>query len=83
MEQAKEFSETGLYFGSKSLSWETAIVVSVTDASFAQETINEPDGQVKPHRTQKAFMNLLVNPEILMLNKEFGFLAHWHCAVQK
>ena len=35
------------------------------DASFAQETVVEPNGAEKPHRTQKAFMDLLVNPDTL------------------
>ena len=71
LEQAKEYSESGILFSSKAISWTDAIVVTVTDASFAQETIIEADGNVKPHRTQKPFMNLLVNPEILE-NEEAG-----------
>ena len=35
--------------------------MSVTDASFAQEAIIEPDGREKLHRTQKAFMNHLIS----------------------
>eukprot|EP00973_Karenia_brevis_P095831 12429288-Karenia_brevis.AAC.1 len=53
------------------MSWDTVIVVTVTDASFANETVIEADGTEKPHRTQKAFMNLLVDPEILT-NEEAG-----------
>ena len=41
------------------------MVVTVTDASFAAETIIEPDGSEKPHRTQKAFMILLCDPKIV------------------
>ena len=47
------------------MNWDTAITVTVIYASFAQETVFEPDGTEKPHRIQKAFMNLLVSPEIL------------------
>ena len=50
---------------SEAISWVDAVVVSVTDASFARETVIEADGTEKPHRTQKAFMNLLVDPKIL------------------
>ena len=39
-------------------------MVTVSDASFAQETVVDPNGTEKPHRTQKAYINLLVNPEI-------------------
>ena len=65
LDQAKEYSDQGILWRSDAVSWDTAIIVTVTDASFAQETVNEPDGTVKPHRTQKAFMNLLVDPKIL------------------
>ena len=57
--QAQEYSHIGLVFRSDAISWENASVISITDASFAQETVIDPDGQIKPHRTQHAFMNLL------------------------
>ena len=75
LEQAKEYSDAGMYYDSEAISWDTAIVVTVTDASFAQETVIEPDGTEKPHRTQKAFMNLLVDPEIL--SKDSGGCHIW------
>ena len=50
---------------SDAISWEDAIVDTSTDASFAQETMIEHDGNGKPHKTQKAYMVLLVNSEIL------------------
>ena len=56
LEQALEHSGLGLVFKPDAISWETAIVVSVTDASFANETVIEPDVIEKPHRAQKAFM---------------------------
>ena len=49
--QAKEHSNAGLVFHTDAFRWETALVVSVTDASFAQETVIETDGTEKPHRT--------------------------------
>jgi hypothetical protein len=64
VDQAHKYADQGLTYNARSISWETAIVVSVTDASFAQETVIEPNGLEKPHRTQKAFMNLLVDPSI-------------------
>ena len=62
---AQEYRSDGLVFRSDAISWEDAIVVTITDASFAQETVFEHDGTEKPHRTQKAYMVLLANPEIL------------------
>ena len=65
VEQAHEYSKAGLYFSADAISWLTAMVVTASDASFAQETIITPDGKELPHRTQKAFMVLLVDPDIL------------------
>ena len=62
--QAKEHSKAGLYYEAGAINWETAVVVTVSDASFAQETEHEPDGNMKPHRTQKAFINLLVDNSV-------------------
>ena len=62
---AREYKSDGLIFRSDAISWENAIVVTVSDASFAQETIIEHDGNEKPHRTQKAYMILLCDPAIL------------------
>ena len=65
LDLAKSHSCDGLIYKSNATSWDDAIVVSVTGASFAQEVEIEPDGRQKDHRTQKAFMILLVNPEIV------------------
>ena len=64
VDRAMEYSEKGIIFRSDAVSWDTAIVVTVSDASFAQETVIEHDGTEKPHRTQKAFVILLVDPDI-------------------
>ena len=47
--QAKESEDEGLFPDSNALNWETAIAVTVTDASFAQETVFDPDD--KKNRT--------------------------------
>ena len=65
LEQVQLHSEVCLKFRHDAISWDNAMVVTVTDASFAAETIIEPDGTEKPHRTQKAFMILLCDPKIV------------------
>ena len=75
LEQAMEYSDRGLLFKANGVSWDNAIAVIVSDASFAGETIVEADGKEKPHRTQKAFMVLLVSPEIL--NKDEASSHIW------
>ena len=65
VEQARDYSAAYLKFRSDAINWDDCIIVTVTDASFAQETIVEANGKTKPHRTQKAFMILLVDPSIV------------------
>ena len=43
----------------------------------------EPDGTEKPHRTQKAFMNLLVNPKILNDEKAGCHIWCWRSLTDK
>ena len=70
-------------FEAGAISWEDAIVVTVSDASFAQETVFEPDGKEKPHRTQKAFINLLVNPNILTKDEASCHIWCWRSLTDK
>ena len=65
VEQARDYAGAYLKFRSDAINWDDCIIVTVTDASFAQETIVEASGKLKPHRTQKAFMVLLVDPSIV------------------
>lgn len=51
LDLAMSHSSDGLIFRSDAISWFDAIVVSVTDARFAQEVEIEPDGRQKDHRT--------------------------------
>lgn len=59
------YKPDGLLFRSDAICWTDAIVVTVTDASFAQEAVIETNGNEKPHRTQKAYIILLCSPDIL------------------
>ena len=68
LDMAKEHSGMGLTFRSDAINWSDCVLVTVTDASFAQETIIEPSGREKPQRSQKAYMILLVHPDILKQN---------------
>ena len=65
VDKAHVYSEKGMIWDSNAISWDTAVVVTISDAIFAQETVIEGDGKEKPHRTQKAFMIMMVDPDIL------------------
>ena len=62
MDMAKEHSGMGLTFRSDAISWADCVLVTVTDASFAQETIIEPSGREKPQRSQKAYNDPVCAP---------------------
>jgi len=83
LQQAKEFSERGLIFEAFAVSWLDMMVVTVTDASFANETVYEADGTMKPHRTQKAFMVLLVDPKILTQDEATCYIWCWRSLTDK
>ena len=68
LDMAKEHSGMGLTIKSDAISWTDCVLVTVTDASFAQETIIEPSGREKPQRSQKEYMILFVHPDILKQN---------------
>ena len=76
LQQARDHYESGITFRSNAVSWDNCVAVSVTDASFAQETVIEHDGKEKFHRTQKAFMVLLVDPRICT---DDGAGCHIYC----
>ena len=42
--QAHAFRDKCIYYAADAISWDTALVVSVTDASFANETVVTPGG---------------------------------------
>ena len=54
LNMTEQNADIGLTYHSWAINWDNAIVVKVTDASFAQETEYEADGKEKSHRTQKA-----------------------------
>ena len=80
---AKENAELGLTYHSGAINWDNAVIVTVTDASFAQETEHDADGKEKAHRTQKAFMNLLVDPEIMENDSAGCHVWSWKSTTDK
>jgi len=83
VEKAHAYSEKGILWRSDAISWETALVVTITDASFAQETVIESDGKEKPHRTQKAYMIMLVDPDILSKETAGSHIWTWRSLTDK
>jgi hypothetical protein len=80
---AKEDSHIGITYKSDAISWDNCVVVTVSDASFCQETVIEPNGTEKAHRSQKAFMVLLVDPEILTKDEAGCHIWGWRSLTDK
>ena len=83
LDMAKEHSGMGLTFKSDAISWTDCVLVTVTDASFANETIIEPSGREKPQRSQKAYMILFVHPDILKQNTAGCHIYGWRSTTDK
>ena len=52
LQQAKEHSDKGLFFKARAFDWHKAVIVTITDASFAGEKL-VVDDKVFPRRSQK------------------------------
>ena len=57
VEEAKEYSSHGLYFRAKAFDWNSAILVTVSDASWANEK-EMVRGEMESFRSQRARMTL-------------------------
>ncbi len=83
VEKARGNSDKGVIWESNAVCWDTAMVVTISDASFAQETVIESDGKEKPHRTQKAIMILLVDPDIISKDTAGCHVWAWRSLTDK
>ena len=62
--KCREGSSIGLVFQAGTVDWNNAAIVTIIDASFAQEEETNDDGNTKHHRSQIARLTALVNPTI-------------------
>ena len=62
-------SDAGTAFRSDAIVWDSAVVVTVSDASFAAGSVNETGDLQKPHHSHKGFTRFLVDPEIRTLDE--------------
>ena len=52
LDDALETSSEGLYFSSEGISWQDAVICTITDASFGNE-FEEVNGEMEPGRSQQ------------------------------
>ena len=68
LDYAQASSTEGLYFASSGVTWDDAVVCTITDASFCNETI-EVDGVSEPGRSQQGYIVCLAPAGIVNLPK--------------
>ena len=66
LDYAQASSTEGLYFASPGVAWDDAVVCTITDASFCNETI-EVDGVPEPGRSQQGYIVCLAPAGIVNL----------------
>ena len=66
LDYAQASSTEGLYFASSGVTWDDAVVCTITDASFCNETI-EVDGVSEPCRSQQGYIVCLAPAGIVNL----------------
>ena len=58
-------------------------MLTITDASFANETEIDSQGREKRHRSQKAIVNALCSPDILNGTEADLHIIHWQSVTDK
>ena len=63
--KCKLYSTKGLHYKAGAIDWSTAVLVTISDASFAQDQYVDSQGNVKIHRSQIGRVHVLAEPSIL------------------
>ena len=82
VEFAVESADIGLTYRNGILDWETSVIVSMSDASFGNETVNTPRGQ-EPHHSQQGRITMLVSPEVWKEDKAGMHIIGWNSTTIK
>ena len=76
MEEAKKDASRGLTYPAKILDWDNAMLVTISDASFAAETKRE-NGKVLPRRSQKGRVTVSTDPKLWDEDKSPMYVIGW------
>ena len=76
LDEAKKTVSRGLTYPAGILDWNKAILVTISDASFASETRCE-NGRTMPRRSQKGRVTILADPSIWDQNKAPMYVLGW------
>ena len=76
LQMAQTDATKGLLFKAGAFDWNTAVMTTITDASFANET-KIVDDKVFPRRSQKGRLTVLAGPGIWHGDKEYFHVIGW------
>ena len=76
LEFAQQNSDEGIFFSSEGITWDEAVVTTITDASFCNETI-EIDGIPEPGRSQQGYIICLAPAGILNMDEAIVHPIAW------
>merc|ERR1712039_190057 len=82
LQQAKADSNLGMTFKARAFDWHNAVVVSITDASFAGEKLVVED-KTFPRRSQKGRITALADPKIWDGDKANMHIIGWRSTMIK
>ena len=77
LEYAHSLAHEGLYFSSKGLSWDDAVVCTISDASFCNETITV-DGVPEPGRSQQGYVICLAPADMANITEAIIHPISWN-----
>ena len=82
LQEAKEESHLGMTFKAKAFDWNDAILVTISDASFAGEKL-VVDDQVFPRRSQRGRITCIADPKIWDGDKANMHIIGWRSTMIK
>jgi hypothetical protein len=75
LEYALETFDQGIHFASEGLSWDDAVVCTITDASFCNETVvvddGFPGGTMEPGRSQQGYVVCLAPADMVRRRRSY------------
>jgi len=76
LEYARETSTQGIHFASNGIVWDEAVVATITDASFCNETVTI-DGVPEPGRSQQGYLVCLAPAEVVNMTEAVIHPISW------
>ena len=76
-------SDRGLFYKTGAVKWDSATLITITDASWAGEKLYNCDGQVFPRRSQRGKFILLADKSIWDGDKANAYVLSWKSTMIK